>query len=189
MSWLAVDGYGFDRAYFDTRRWVDAQYVPAAVSVAGPPRLLPARGRPGHRAGAVVHPRRQARGRRGGRVARFARGRQADLWSGVGLAATFAGGCDAEGFATLREAVGPVRTRGTCAGGGVRRQGTRLRRSRARSTRSDAAVQRSPDLSIEDVVALADSTGVDLPRADDEPPYELWRQRITRRRVHAPAAS
>src|SRR5919108_4642664 len=28
MSWLAVDGYGFDRAYFDTKRWIDQQYVP-----------------------------------------------------------------------------------------------------------------------------------------------------------------
>src|SRR5690349_15247157 len=28
MSWLAVDGYGFDRAYFETPRWVDAQHRP-----------------------------------------------------------------------------------------------------------------------------------------------------------------
>ena len=29
MSWLAVDGYGFDRAYFDTNRWVERQKVPS----------------------------------------------------------------------------------------------------------------------------------------------------------------
>jgi len=40
MSWLAVDGYGFDRAYFDTRRWVDHQYVPAPYPWAGSPRLF-----------------------------------------------------------------------------------------------------------------------------------------------------
>jgi Protein of unknown function (DUF1702) len=37
MSWLAVDGYGFDRAYFDTPRWVDAQKVPAPYRWEGSP--------------------------------------------------------------------------------------------------------------------------------------------------------
>jgi enediyne biosynthesis protein E2 len=37
MSWLAVDGYAFDRAYFDTRRWVDEQYVPPAYPWQGRP--------------------------------------------------------------------------------------------------------------------------------------------------------
>ena len=37
---------------------------------------------------------------------RFASHRQPDLWSGIGLAATFAGGCDAEGLAALRRAAG-----------------------------------------------------------------------------------
>jgi hypothetical protein len=34
-------------------------------------------------------------------VARFAPARRPDLWSGVGLAATFAGGADADGFGEL----------------------------------------------------------------------------------------
>ena len=37
MSWLAVDGYGFDRAYFDTRRWVDEQRAPAPYAWEGSP--------------------------------------------------------------------------------------------------------------------------------------------------------
>ncbi|HYN93822.1 MAG TPA: DUF1702 family protein, partial [Pilimelia sp.] len=41
MSWLAVDGYAFDRAYFDTRRWVDEQYVPAPYPWAGAPDYFP----------------------------------------------------------------------------------------------------------------------------------------------------
>src|SRR5256885_875965 len=28
MNWLAVDGYGFDLAYFHTKRWVDQQQMP-----------------------------------------------------------------------------------------------------------------------------------------------------------------
>ena len=62
MSWLAVDGYGFDLAYFHTDEWSTSSGA-AAVPVAGRSGLLPARGRPGHRPGAVVHPRRRPRTR------------------------------------------------------------------------------------------------------------------------------
>ena len=105
MSWLAVDGYGFDRAYFDTRRWVDAQYMP---------KPYPWEQAPDYFRRAVD----QGIGRAlwficGGRapdaaaaVERFASHRQADLWSGIGLAATFAGGSDADGLAALRRAAG-----------------------------------------------------------------------------------
>jgi hypothetical protein len=41
-----------------------------------------------------------------GAVSKFARERHADLWSGVGLAVAFAGGCGSEGLAALRESSG-----------------------------------------------------------------------------------
>ena len=78
MSWLAVDGYGFDRAYFDTPRWVDAQKVPAPYRWEGSPDSFPPCGRPGHRACAVVYLRRSRTGCRGGGW-RFASYRQPDL--------------------------------------------------------------------------------------------------------------
>jgi hypothetical protein len=37
LSWLVVDGYGFDRAYFDTERWVGRQYVPPSYPWLGAP--------------------------------------------------------------------------------------------------------------------------------------------------------
>ena len=40
MSWFVVDGYGFDRAYFDTRRWVDEQYLPKPYPWAGRPQYF-----------------------------------------------------------------------------------------------------------------------------------------------------
>lgn len=103
MSWLAVDGYGFDRAYFDTRRWVDAQKVPAPYRWDGS-------------ADYFLRAADQGIGRAlwfigGGRApdvaaaaGRFASHRQPDLWSGIGLAAAFAGGSDHEGLAGLRRA-------------------------------------------------------------------------------------
>lgn len=108
MSWLAVDGYGFDLAYFHTGRWVDAQRQP---------KPYPWQGRPDYFSRAVD----QGIGRalwfiHGGRpepaaaaVDRFAAGRHGDLWSGVGLAATFAGGAAAGELGTLVRRSGPHR--------------------------------------------------------------------------------
>ncbi|MEV6926546.1 DUF1702 family protein [Dactylosporangium sp. NPDC051485] len=101
MSWLAVDGYGFDKAYFDTARVVDGQRRLAPYPWEG-------------RADYFPHAIDQGIGRalwfiHGGRpaavseaVERFEPQRRADLWSGVGLAATFAGGAEAEEVAALR---------------------------------------------------------------------------------------
>jgi enediyne biosynthesis protein E2 len=106
MSWLAVDGYGFDRAYFDTDRYVGRQLRPAAY---------PWLGQPDYFARAVDQGIGRAlwfiAGARPEAVAsavrRFAAQRRADLWAGVGLAATVAGGCDAAGFGALLRLAGP----------------------------------------------------------------------------------
>jgi hypothetical protein len=105
MSWLAVDGYGFDRAYFDTRKWVEEQAEPAPYPWAGRPEYFGRAFDQGvGRALWFIH---------GGNsdavaaaVGRFAEHRRADLWSGVGLAATFAGGADRRELAKLRESAG-----------------------------------------------------------------------------------
>jgi hypothetical protein len=101
MSWLAVDGYGFDRAYFDTDRWVARQHRPSPYRWEGSPGyFLRAVDQGIGRALWFIH------GASAPDVAtavgRFASDRRADLWSGVGLAAAFAGGCPPEGLATLR---------------------------------------------------------------------------------------
>src|SRR5258708_22127842 len=96
MSWLAVDGYGFDRAYFDTPRWLDAQRVPKPYSWDGSPDYF-------------LRAVDQGIGRAlwficGGHApsvaaaaGRFASHRQADLWRGIRRAPPLAGGCDADG--------------------------------------------------------------------------------------------
>jgi enediyne biosynthesis protein E3 len=91
LRWLALDGYGFHEAYFRTSLVVAGQC---------PPRLPP--GWPARARGAanIVD---QGIGRAlwfvcgadtdrlAGTIAGFAPGRRPDLWSGVGLAATYAG--------------------------------------------------------------------------------------------------
>ncbi|MCW2933279.1 MAG: hypothetical protein JWM19_4241 [Actinomycetia bacterium] len=173
MSWLAVDGYGFDRAYFDTPRWVDAQRVPRPYSWGGSPDYF-------------LRAVDQGIGRAlwficGGHapsvataVGRFASHRQADLWSGIGLAATFAGGCDAEGLASLRSAAGehgPQLALGAVfavkarAYAGLVPEHTRI------------ACSALTETSVDKAVAIADDTVASASHGM-QPPYEIWRQRI-----------
>jgi hypothetical protein len=175
MSWLAVDGYGFDRAYFDTGRWVDAQRVP---------KPYPWEGAPGYFPRAVD----QGIGRAlwficGGSApaaaaaaGRFASHRQADLWSGIGLAATFAGGSDADGLAALRRAAGD-------RGADLALGAVFAVKARAYAgfvpDHTQAACLALTDASVEKAVKIADDTAVAAaPEPGSEPPYETWRQRI-----------
>jgi hypothetical protein len=174
MSWLAVDGYGFDRAYFDTPRWVDAQRVPKPYSWDGSPDYF-------------LRAVDQGIGRAlwficGGHApsvataaGRFASHRQADLWSGIGLAATFAGGCDAAGLASLRSAAGehgPQLALGAVfavkarAYAGLVPEHTRI------------ACSALTETSVDKAVAIADDTAVASASHGTQPPYEIWRQRI-----------
>lgn len=174
MSWLAVDGYGFDRAYFDTDRWVERQEVPATY---------PWEGSPGYFLRAVD----QGIGRalwfiHGGRteavaaaVGRFAGHRQADLWSGVGLAAAFAGGSDAEGLTALGRAAGsrlPEVAQGVVFAA----------RARAYSgcvpEHTRTAVAALTGLSMDALVTLADDAAVRTGDSGPVPDYELWRRNI-----------
>ncbi len=105
MTWLAVDGYGFDLAYFHTARYVDEQRVPPTYPWEGSPDYFPRAVDQGiGRALWFINGADPAAV--AAAVDRFAEERRADLWSGVGLAATFAGGCSAAGLAEVREAAG-----------------------------------------------------------------------------------
>jgi hypothetical protein len=174
MSWLAVDGYGFDRAYFETERWVDRQEIPNPYPWQGAPEYFPRAVDQGiGRAlwficGADPDKVSTA-------VRRFTDARQADLWSGVGLAATFAGGCPSDGMAQLRKAAGEHWSE--LALGSVF----------AVKARTDAgfvpehtvmANQQLTCLSIEGATALAERTEVGHEGSGPLPQYEIWRRRI-----------
>lgn len=187
MSWLAVDGYGFDRAYFDTKRWVDQQWRCAAYPWDGAPGYFPRAIDQGiGRALWFIHSGRTSDV--AAAVGRFAYDRRADLWSGVGLAAAFAGGCPAEDIAALRRdarATDPAHEAHLAAGA--------VFAAKARTfsghvpEHAEAAVRALTDLSTVDAAALADDV-TRIGAAAGQPRYETWRSAI-RDRMAVRAAS
>ncbi|WP_018219299.1 DUF1702 family protein [Salinispora pacifica] len=183
MTWLAVDGYGFDRAYFDVERYVTRQ---------DRLRAYPWQGHADYFARAVD----QGIGRalwfiHGGRTAdvtaalhAFAEQRHGDLWSGVGLAATFAGGGTSADLAAIRRAAGPY--------AGDLAQGAAFA-AKARShagyvpEHSEVAMWALGDRSVADAARLA-SDVVSAAAEPGLPAYEVWRRTLRARLVPADAA-
>ena len=174
MSWLAVDGYGFDLAYFHTDRWVRRQERP---------KPYPWQGRADYFSRAVD----QGVGRAlwfiaGGRPAAaadsvegFEPARRADLWSGIGLAATFAGGASGEELGLLVERAGEHRAE-LAQGSVFAAKARHFSGFVPEHTEEASAVLAG--LGVEAAAAVADEF---TPAAQDDgplPQYELWRARV-----------
>ncbi|MFK0252759.1 DUF1702 family protein [Streptomyces sp. NPDC090445] len=177
MSWLVVDGYGFDRAYFDTATVVDGQKRLPPYPWEGDPDYF---GRAvdqgigralwfmhGANAPAVA-----------AAVGRFASERHADLWSGAGLAATFAGCCPPAGLEALRRAAGEHA--GELAQGAVFAAKARAR-SGTVPEHTHTALTALAGLDIGKAVALADDCTADRAAGPGRPAYEQWRRNVRER--------
>ena len=184
MSWLAVDGYGFDLAYFHTGRWVDEQRVPQPYPWQGFPDYFPRACDQGiGRALWFIHAadvRAVATA-----VERFARQRQADLWSGVGLAATFAGGASAKELEYLGQAAGEHS--GQLAVGSVFAAKARDHAGFV-PAHSATAVEALTGRTVAAAVEIADRTTVPHTGPESVPQYEVWRERI-RAELRLPSVS
>ncbi len=176
MSWLAVDGYGFDRAYFHTRQVVDEQRPFKPYPWAGRASYF-------HRAAdqgvgrALWFIHGAMPGRVAAAVEKFAEERRADLWSGVGLAATFAGGCPAEGLTSVVELAGSYADEVAL---GAVFAGTARAAAGFVPEHSRLGVEMLTGGSVEDAVTVAASVAVesDDGLTGDLPAYEVWRERI-----------
>ncbi|GGZ48984.1 hypothetical protein GCM10010387_49250 [Streptomyces inusitatus] len=178
MSWLAVDGYGFDLAYFHTRRWVDEQRRPEPYPWEGSPGYFPRAVDQGiGRALWFMHGADVPRVAHA--VERFAEDRRADLWSGVGLAATFAGCCAPEGFRALREAAGEAY--GDHLGQGAVFAAKARDYAGTVPEHTHAATAALASLTVEAAVRLADDSSVPDGSPGARPAYELWREKVRAR--------
>nr|AGO97153.1 hypothetical enediyne protein [Streptomyces sp. CNT-179] len=174
MSWLAVDGYGFDLAYFHTRRWVARQEVPRPYPWLGDADYFSRAVDQGiGRALWFIHGARCPQVAEAVRA--FPEGRRADLWSGVGLAATFAGGSGEEELKELFRSAGP-------AGPHVAQGAVFAAKARVYSgcvpDHTETVVRALTGMDAAGAAALADDHVVEPGGHDGVPAYEIWRSGI-----------
>ena len=169
LACLALDGYGFHQAYFAWEKYVQAKVEPS---------FLPSESLPVFRQGVGrslcfvlgLDPARIAQS-----VGEFPRACQSDLWSGVGLAAAYAGGFTSQEVQVLQDCAGwhrPALAQGV-AFATKARQRARVIPQHTRLVCGE--VWRRP---AEEVAQLCDTTLADLPLASKLRTYALWRQRI-----------
>lgn len=177
MSWLAVDGYGFDLAYFDAQRWIDQRRTPEPYPWEGAPDYFPRAFDQGvGRALWFVHGARHDGV--AAAVERFARQRRADLWSGVGLAAVFAGGAAPEELRELLERAGedaPHVFQGAVFAAKARVFSGHV------PEHTETAVRALTGLDSAAAATLADEQRVEPGGGGTEPAYERWRAGVRHR--------
>ncbi len=174
LRWLAVDGYGFHEGYF---HWREYSNKPARLN-----RLH----------GYARHAFAQGLGRclwfiEGAEVARIATAismlpptLEADLWSGVGLACTYAGGVDRASVSQLRELAGTHQAK--LAQGAAFAAKTRQRAGNT-TEHTEMACEVLCGMTAAAAAEVTDVLLEHLPEDGAVPAYEIWRQRIQSRFV------
>lgn len=172
LGWLKLDGYGFHEGYF---RW---------------PRYVVRRQTPKRLKGYALRAFDQGLGRslwfvEGADVRRiastidgFPEERRGDLWSGVGLACTYAGGVGAPAVSELRWAAGGYI--GDVAQGAAFAAKTRQRAGNP-APHTDTACRILCGLSADEAARVTDMELAGLAPEGSKPAYEVWRERIRAR--------
>lgn len=169
LGWLAVDGYGFHEGYFHWRRSIEEKALPDALS--GYARCVFDQGL--GRSLWFVECADVARVP--ATIDSFPWARQADLWTGVGLACAYAGGVSrAEIEALLRAAVSfrPQLAQGAAFAAKARKQANNP------APHTELACEVLCGMSADDAASITDVALDRLPLDGEEPSYEIWRQRI-----------
>jgi len=183
LRWLVLDGYGFHQAYFHTRRYVYERYRrPAFPWPPDGPRWYADR---------VID---QGIGRAmwfvGGADAQqvatlldtFPEHRRPDLYSGAGLAATYAGGADEGELRWFFRHAGDYRR--DVAQGSAFAASARVRAGLV-VPHTGLATGIFCGMSPAEASAVTEETLPDRPDTADEPAYEVWRRRVARRLLPA----
>jgi len=170
---IALDGYGFYRAYFFPRRTIDRGRLPRWIS-----------GAAGRSFDAGIGRRLwflDANDAEMERVltlaARFPADRRADLWTGLGEACSFGGGREAGTVAALRQAAGPFLpafAQGVAFAAEVRDRGG------IPAEHTEVACRAVWELSAADTAAVVRETRAGLPGTGPDA-FEAWRRRIRER--------
>jgi len=169
LRWLVVDGYGFHEGFFHWPRYIAGEPAPARL------------------AGYGCRAFDQGFGRclwfiDGGEVTRipqtiagFPAERRADLWSGVGLAATYAGEVSQSELESLKASAGdwrPCLAQGAAFAAKARLRGGTL------VPYTDQACLALCGLPAANAAQITDDALQDLPPDSTAPAYQVWRQRV-----------
>ena len=169
LGWLAVDGYGFHQGYFAPERHLIAHRVPARFGGYARRALDQGLGRSvwfaigANPAGAAAAARR------------FPPARRPDVWSGVGLAAAYAGPATPDGLALLRDAAGKDAIE--LAQGAAFAAAARAHAGNP-AVHTELACRLLAGRSASEAAALTTLARRDLPPDGAVPAYEVWRARL-----------
>lgn len=170
LRWLAYDGYGFHEGFFSWQRTFIQQRQPSSLPAGYACRAFDqglGRGLWFVGCGDVSYIAEC--------IGAFPRSRQADLWSGIGLACTYAGGVSEATIRQLYQAALPFYPQLA--------QGAAFAvKARQRAGNLGPYTKLACDIlcqqSIDNVASIANSSLENLPPDNEEPAFEIWRRRI-----------
>lgn len=176
MRWLVLDGFGFHQAYFATEKYVTRQYQE-------PEFPWPAEGPQWYANHAIDQGIGRAMWFVGGTEAelvatmieKFPESRQPDLWSGAGLAATYAGGAGTQELETFYDRAGKYRPQ--VAQGSAFASTARLEAGLL-VPHTGVATQVFCGMDPHQASQVSADCQPEPVDTEDLPAYELWRQRI-----------
>ena len=169
LGWLVVDGYGFHEGYFHWPRYIERLAIPGRLQGYEQSVFDQGLGRSiwfvkGADVAAVANA-----------INAFPSARRDDLWSGVGLACAYAGGCKPAAVESLR--VAAVAHSAALAQGVAFAAKTR-RRAANLNSHTETTCRLICGHSAEETAAITDAALEDLHEEDGLPAYEVWRRRI-----------
>jgi hypothetical protein len=172
LRWLAVDGYGFHEGFFRFPQYAGGRKKPRISEGYWLRAFDQGLGRSlwfvmGAGAAEIAEA-----------IEAFEPSRRADLWSGAGLAATYAGGCDERNLLAMRSLASDYLPQ--LAQGAAFATKARLRAGNP-TEEMHLACETLCGKSASETGALVDAAMKDLPPDGVVPAYEIWRMRIQKR--------
>ncbi len=169
LKWLALDGFGFHEGYFNWPHYAEGGRAPAVIRGYGQRAFDQGLGRSlwfvgGADPDYIISA-----------IQQFPEQRRDDLWSGVGLACTYAGGAEASEIHALRLASGRAWIH--LAQGAAFAAAARLRAGNL-TAQTELSCQVLCRLSADEAAETCNQSLANLAPDDGAPAYEIWRYLI-----------
>lgn len=169
LGWLVIDGYGFHEGYFGWPQYVERKATPARLDGYEQRVFDQGLGRSlwfvkGASVMAIAS-----------EIDAFPSARRDDLWSGVGLACAYAGGCSQTAMESLRTAADehlPALAQGVAFAAKTRHRAANL------NSHTETVCRLICGHSAEEAAAITDAALKDLRGEGGLPAFEVWRRRI-----------